>query len=393
MKKGRESNSVKDEKRMAVLKLPDSYMHFESEIVALLEAARSQSGRAVNSIITSTYWEVGRRIVVFEQVNKVRANYGEALLLRLSAALTTKFGRGFAKSNLYQMRAFYSTYSEYSDIFQTLSGKSMTGKFQTASGKSQAISAEFTYKELSQVFPLSWSHYVLLLSAKLEVARKFYETEALRGGWSVRQLERQMDSQFFERVALSRNKAAVLAKGNVPRAEDIVTPEEEIKSPYFLEFLGLKDEYSESQLEEALIHHLESFLLELGFNFTFVARQKRLRLDDEWYRVDLVFYHRKLRCLVLIDLKLGKFTHADAGQMHMYLNYAKEHWTLPDENPPVGLILCAKKTENVVKYALDNLPNKVMAAEYLTALPKEKLLLQELEKTQKMIGRQSKEHK
>jgi hypothetical protein len=163
------------------------------------------------------------------------------------------------------------------------------------------------------------------------------------------------------------------------------TAEEEIKSPYVLEFLGLKDEYSENELEEALVSHLESFLLELGGNFAFIARQKRLRIDDEWFRVDLVFYHRALRCLVLIDLKLGKFTHADAGQMHLYLNYAREHWTRPGENPPVGLILCARKSANVVKYALDNLPNKIMAAEYMTALPNEKMLAEELEKTRRSL--------
>ena len=171
---------------------------------------------------------------------------------------------------------------------------------------------------------------------------------------------------------------------------DLVTPEEEIKSPFMLEFLGLKDEYSESELEEALIRHLETFLMELGGDFTFVARQKRLRLDDTWYRVDLVFFHRRLKALLLIDLKLGTFTHADAGQMHLYLNYARENWMVPGENPPVGLILCSKKTEMVVKYALDNLPNKVMAAEYLTELPKEKLIADELEKTQRILENRTK---
>lgn len=204
----------------------------------------------------------------------------------------------------------------------------------------------------------------------------------LRGGmfaWSIRQLERQIDSQFYERTALSRHKAAMLIKNQ--REPNPLTPEQEIKDPYVLEFLALKDEYSENQLEEALILHLESFLLELGEDFTFVARQKRMRIGDEWYRVDLLFYHRRLRCLVLIDLKLGKFTHADAGQMHMYLNYAKAHWTHPDENPPVGLILCAQKDESVAKYSLEDLPNKVLAAEYRTVLPEEKAISEELNRT------------
>jgi len=178
-----------------------------------------------------------------------------------------------------------------------------------------------------------------LLSVKDGHARQFYETEALRGGWSVRQLDRQISSQFYERTALSRNKAAMLTKGAVPKPEDKITPKEAIKDPYVLEFLDLKVEYSESDLEDALIQRLEDFLLELGEGFTFVGRQRRLRIDHTWYRVDLLLFHRQLRCLVIIDLKLGALTHADVGQMHMYCNYAREHWKLPEENLPVGLIL------------------------------------------------------
>ena len=203
----------------------------------------------------------------------------------------------------------------------------------------------------------------------------------------MRQLDRQINSQFYERTALSRNKAAMLRKGEKARSTDAVTPEEQVKDPYVLEFLDLKDEYSESDLEEALILHLEHFLLELGGDFTFVGRQRRLRIGDEWHRVDLIFFHRRLRCLVVIDLKRGRFTHADAGQMHMYLNYAREHWTHPDENPPVGLILCAMKNSAVAKYALEGLPNKVLAAEYKMTLPDEKLIAEELEKTRKLLER------
>lgn len=161
--------------------------------------------------------------------------------------------------------------------------------------------------------------------------------------------------------------------------EDEVTASEEIKDPLVLEFLGLKDEYSESDLEGALVHHLEHFLLELGNDFAFIARQRRLRIDTEWYRVDLLLFHRKLRCLVVIDLKLGRFTHADAGQMHLYLNYAREHWAQPNENPPVGIILCSGKSGALVRYATDNLPNKVLVREYLTALPDEKRLATEID--------------
>jgi len=239
-----------------------------------------------------------------------------------------------------------------------------------------------------ELFPLPWSHYVRLLSVKDKQARKFYESEALRSGWSVRQLNRQISSQFYERTLLSKNKSAMLKKAEKTLPEDLVSPEEEIKDPVILEFLGLKDEYSENDLEEALILHLEKFLLELGGDFAFIGRQKRLRIGSEWYRIDLLFFHRKLRCLVVIDLKVGKFTHADAGQMHLYLNYAKEHWTNKDENPPVGLILCAEKDSAVAKYALEGLPNKVLASEYKLALPDEKILRDELNKTKKLlIGR------
>src|SRR5271157_5088654 len=209
-------------------------------------------------------------------------------------------------------------------------------------------------------------------------ARRFYEKEALRGGWSIRQLDRQIGSQFYERTLLSRNKAAMFRKGSVPQPGDLLTPEEEIKDPLVLEFLNLKDEYSEHDLEEALIRKLEDFLLELGGDFAFMGRQKRLRIGDEWFRIDLLFFHRRLRCLVVIDLKIGKFTHADSGQMHLYLNFAREHWMNEGENPPVGLILCAQKDEAVARYALEGLPNKVMASEYRTALPNEAELTAEI---------------
>jgi predicted nuclease of restriction endonuclease-like (RecB) superfamily len=184
---------------------------------------------------------------------------------------------------------------------------------------------------------------------------------------------------------LSRDKAAMLTKHNQCKPEDVVTAEEEIKDPLVLEFLGLKDEYSESALEEALIQHLETFLLELGGDFAFVGRQRRLRVGEAWYRIDLLFFHRRLRCLVIIDLKTGEFTHADAGQMHLYCNYAREHWVLPGENPPVGLILCAKKDAAVAHYALEGLPSRVMAAQYKTMLPEERLIAGELEKTRKTL--------
>jgi predicted nuclease of restriction endonuclease-like (RecB) superfamily len=222
---------------------------------------------------------------------------------------------------------------------------------------------------------------VRLLSVKNTEARGFYEAESLRSGWSVRQLDRQIGSQFYERIALSRNKAAMLEKSEVAESGDTITPEEAIKDPFVLEFLGLKDEYSETELEEGLIQHLTDFLLELGDDFAFLGRQKRLRIDDTWFRVDLLFFHRRLRCLVIIDLKVGRFNYADAGQMHLYLNYAREHWMKDGENPPVGLILCAEKGTAEAHYALDNLPNKVLAAEYQMVLPDEKVIADELKRS------------
>ena len=252
---------------------------------------------------------------------------------------------------------------------------------QTAS----ALSIADAVASVGRSFPLPWSHYVRLLSVRNPEARSFYETEALRGGWTIRQLNRQIGSRFYERTALSRNKVAVLRRGEPRHPEDTVTAEEEIKDPYVLEFLGLKDEYSETEIEAALIEKLETFLLELGGDFTFVGRQRRLRVGDEWYRIDLLFFHRRLRCLVIIDLKLDKFTHADAGQMHLYLNYAREHWMLAGENPPVGLILCAEKDSALARYALEGLPNKVLAAEYRMALPNERLLAEEIGRTRKAL--------
>jgi len=401
--------------------LSEEYGGLIGGIAELLDTSRRIAARTVNALMTATYWEIGRRIVEFEQQGEERARYGEQLLAQLSADLTSRFGRGFGVDNLQRFRSFFliypleSIYATLSrklpepqlEISQTASGKSpgasstlSTASIELASRKHQTLSNKsrpknsatasrkfeplirnFAPSELTAAFPLPWSHYVRLLSVKNESAREFYHAEALRGGWSVRQLDRQIASQFYERTAVSRNKDAMLRKGAVARAGDSISADEEVRDPLVLEFLGLKDEYSETDLEEALLRHLENFLLELGGDFAFIGRQRRLRIGSEWYRVDLLFFHRKLRCLVVIDLKVGKFTHADAGQMHLYLNYAREHWTQADENPPVGLILCAEKDDAIAKYALEGLPNKVLAREYKLALSDEKRRAAEIEKT------------
>ena len=274
---------------------------------------------------------------------------------------------------------------------QTLSGKSpvpisatLSRKYETPS-RISAVDLEIYLEALCHAFPLSWSHYVRLLSVEQPEARKFYETESLRGGWSVRQLDRQVSTLFYERTALSKNKAKLLTSGAKARPEDVVSVEEEIKNPYVLEFLNLHDDYAENELEDALVRHLEAFLLELGNDFTFVARQKRIRVGKEWYRIDLLLFHRRLRCLVIIDLKVGRFTHADAGQMNLYVNYAAEHLTLAEENPPVGLVLCSEHDEAVAHYAMGNLKNKILAAQYKLNLPDPRALELEIEKMRRLL--------
>jgi predicted nuclease of restriction endonuclease-like (RecB) superfamily len=344
-------------------------------IAAALDQARRAAVRSINAVMTATYWEVGRRIVVFEQDGAGRAIYGTELLKRLSVQLTSRFGRGFGVVNLAQMRKFHVLWP-LDRIFQTPSEQSST----EATLEKEAVPASV----MSQ-FPLPWSHYVRLMAVKDAPARAFYETEALRGGWSVRQLDRQIASQFYERTALSRNKAAMLAQGAAAIPGDILTPEEELRDPFVLEFLDLKDEYSEAELEEALIRHLEVFLLELGNDFTFVGRQRRLRIGDAWYRIDLIFFHRRLRCLVVVDLKSGALTAADAGQMHVYLNYVREHWSYPNENPPVGLILCSERNEALAHYAFEGVTNTILAAEYRLTLPDPCVIANEVARTRKEL--------
>ena len=364
------------------------YQAVFGDVSKIIDAARDSAGRSVNAAMTAAYWLIGRRIVEFEQSGEDRAEYGAALIERLAEDLTVQFGRGFSSQNIYNMRLFYLSYHP-NRIRQTLSRilapPPRRQIFQTSSGESGSPSVQVGFDDLLTAFPLPWSAYVRLLSVRDERARSFYEAEALRGGRSVRQLDRQIGSQFYERTALSKNRAAMLTRGQKPRPEDLVRPEEEIKDPFVLEFLDLKDEYSESDLEEALVRHLESFLLELGGDFCFMGRQRRLSIGNRWYRVDLLFYHRGLRCPMVIDLKIGAFTHADAGQMHLYLNYAREHWVREGENPPVGLILCSGKDEALARYALEGLPNNVMAGEYRITLPDEELLAAELDRTRQAM--------
>ncbi len=256
----------------SVSELNELQARYESifrDVSIILDAARASAARSVNAFMTAAYWLIGRHIVEFEQEGKERAGYGEGVIDQLSADLSARYGRGFALRNVWRMRASYLAWP----IPPT-------------------VSAESTLAGIAHRFPLPWSAYVRLLSVKNLLAREFYETEALRGGWSVRQIDRQINSPFYERTALSKNKAAMLTEGQQAQPDDTVLPEEALKDPYVLEFLDLKDEYSETDLEEALIRRLETFLLELGGDFCFMGRQRRLRIGNEWYRVDLLFFHR-----------------------------------------------------------------------------------------------------
>lgn len=356
-----------------------------SDVVELLDTARRASARVVNTLMTATYWEIGRRIVEHEQAGQKRAGYGEEIVRKFSEDLTRRFGRGFGQAQVAAMRQFHLTFP-LPHNFQSLIGKSEI--LQSVIGKSSGNAVE-RLSSIARALPLPWTHYVRLLRVRNSLGREFYAREALAGGWVVRQLDRQINSQFYERTALSKNKTAMLLKGEKPKPGDAVSADEEIRNPLVLEFLNLKDEYSESDLEEALIRHLETFLLELGNEFAFIGRQKRLRIGNEWFRVDLLFFHRRLRCLVIIDLKIGELVHADVGQMNLYCNYAREHWMQPDEHPPVGLILCTDKDDALARYAMEGLGSKMLIREYLTALPKESALAAEVARTRELLERQA----
>ena len=381
-----------------------------------MENVRCAVARNVNSLMTASYWEIGRRIFEFEQAGKERAIYGGALISRLSSDLGEQFGRGFSHRNLEQMRLFYQSFpipqtlsaelqASEDDFLPVTAPPSLAGKTdnlpipQTLSGElagggARALKPLFEVGtaanisdliRLSRYFSLPWSAYVRLLSVKNTIARNFYETEALRCGWSVRQLDRQINTQFYERLALSKNKVSMLKQGEGAGADVAINTEVTLRDPFVLEFLNLKDQYSESDLEEALIQNIADFLLELGDEFAFVDRQRRLRIDDKWFRVDLLFFHRRLKSLVVVDLKLGKFDNADVGQMNFYLNYARAHWVKPGENPPIGLILCVGKGEAEVHYALDNLQNTILASEYRTVLPDEVRLANEIDRARQRL--------
>lgn len=308
-----------------------------SDIKVILHSAKNKIYQTINTTMTKTYWEIGRRIIVEEQGGEVRAQYGKALIKNLSLELTQEFGKGFSVDNLENMRKFYIVYP-----------------------KSETVSRKFE---------LSWSHYIFLTRVSNENERNFYEIESTQNAWSLRELKRQFNSGLFERLSLSRDKGKV--KELSTKGQVIQKIDDMIKDPYILEFVGLPElvTYSESELEQKLIDKLEHFLLELGKGFTFVARQKRITIDEKHFKVDLVFYNRLLKCFVVIDLKIGELKHQDIGQMMMYVNYFDRVEKEEDENSTIGIILCKDKSKSLVEMTLPKDNNQIYASKYLTVLP------------------------
>ena len=342
-----------------------SYHELINRIGLSINEGRRLAARNINSVLVATYWRVGRWIVEFEQKGKERAVYGDGLMEKISSDLNQEFGKGWSVNHLRNIRQFYLTYKDYEKHYTVCS---VLG--------SEIPSASL--KQFSESFPLSWSHYRFLMRVEDPGKRQFYLAGCRQGSWSVRQLDRQMQSLLYERTALSKRKQSVLSKANA--SETALRPVDEFKDPYVLEFLDLKDEYSESELEEALIHHMETFLLELGFGFAFIGRQKRFEVGGRSYHIDLLLYHRVHRCLVILDLKIGEFSHADAGQMNFYLNWAKKEAKLPGEKDPMGIILCSGKNEVYAEYALGGMKNKILVPEYRLKLPQPEDLKREIQK-------------
>ncbi len=330
----------------------NKHSDFYKKVADLLKEARKNVVRTVNKTMVYTYFEIGKMIVEEEQNGRERAEYGKQILKELSKRLTSEFGKGFSVDNLENMRRFYLTYSNS----ETVSRKSATPEFH-----------------------LSWSHYLFLMRIDNLEERKFYEIESIKNNWSLRELRRQFDTSLYERLALSRDKKAI--KELSEKGQIIEKAKDTLKDPYILEFIGLPEEskYSETELEQKIIDKLEHFLLELGKGFTFVGRQVRFTFDEEHFRVDLVFYNRLLQCFVLIDLKIGKLTHQDLGQMQMYVNYYDRFVKLDTENKTIGIILCKDKKDTLVEITLPENNEQIFASKYQTVLPSKKELKQLIE--------------
>ena len=330
-----------------------NYKSLITDIGTLLNRGREQVAQTANTILVQTYWLIGRHIVEFEQNGQDKAEYGSNLLERLSKDLTKLYGKGFSRSNLFHIRMFYL-------------------KFQ----KIQTVSGQFEMP----VFTLSWSHYVEIIKEDNPLAIGFYTKQTEKENWSVRELKRQMKSMLFHRLALSKDKEGVLALAE--RGQEIARPQDILRDPVVLEFLNIPQAHQmqENELEEQLISNLQHFLLELGKGFAFIGRQYRISLGGKHFYVDLVFYHRILKCFVLIDLKRGEVNHQDIGQMNLYLNYFRKEENVDGDNEPIGIVLSAYKDKLLVEYALDSIDNQLFVSKYQLYLPNREELERELER-------------
>jgi predicted nuclease of restriction endonuclease-like (RecB) superfamily len=343
------------------------------DIRALVLSARQTIARGVDLLQVHTNYEIGRRIFEQEQSGSDRAEYGQELMKELATRLTEEFGGGFSLSNIKYMRQFYVAYADRGhEIGQTVSGQ-FKGLPISQTASDQLPHAGITSQP---AFSLSWSHYVFLIGLKPE-ERSFYEIEAGQQGWTLRELKRQFNAGLYERLALSRDKDSIRELAR--KGQHVAKPQDLLKEPYVLEFLGLQEKasYSESELESAIVTHIENFLLELGKGFLFEARQKRFTFDEEHFFVDLVLYNRLLHCYVLIDLKIGKLTHQDLGQMQMYVNYFDRFVRTDAENHTIGIVLCKKKNSALVEITLPKDAN-IHAREYQLYLPSKEELQQKL---------------
>jgi len=337
----------------------------------------------VNNALTIRNWLTGFYIIEYEQNGNDRAAYGEKTLKVLSERISNKGLKGFSDRNLRLYRQFCS---EYPEIWQFIIAKfknadnQMIGIWQSKIAKSELVVASSNQRsdntEIQLLLTrLSYTHFIELLSVEKGLKRTFYEVQAIQNNWTVSRLKRHINSMLYERIGLSKDKSSMIAK---LKDENRMQPDDYMKNPLVLEFLGLpeKYEYSESELEQAIIGNLQHFLIEMGRGFCFEARQKRISFNNKHYRIDLVFYHRILRCHVLIDLKIGEFDHADAGQMNMYLNYFKENEMSEFDNPPIGIVLCSDKDNALVHYATGGLSQDIFVSRYMLQLPDEKQLKQ-----------------
>lgn len=358
-------------------------------VVSILEQARANVVRAVNSNMVIAYWLIGREIVQEIQGGEERAEYGKQIVKELSLKLTEKYGKGFSTTNLWYFRQFYMVFADrlpeilHKPCGEFSSNKNPLKPCGVLEDMRLAIEKSATIKGFSPI--LSWSHYRTLTKVDHKNERLFYEIEAEKEGWSVPVLERQIHSFLFARLLKSRDKDGVLAL--VREGHAIKTPADTMKDPYVLDFLGIPDgqKLHESFLEKAIIDNLQSFLLELGKGFAFVARQKRLQYEDEFFYVDLVFYNCILKCYLLIDLKIGELTHQDIGQMDSYVRMFDDKYITEGDNPTIGLILCAKKNETIARYSVLKDSKQLFASKYMLYLPTEEELQLELERERRMI--------